>query len=81
MITALNLNDAIFMHRNIMLIRVEPAMNATLILFCFLKKHHGSIKVPSYSSDEFPLDAIASGMICVLMDVFFCCVKKKYIKA
>jgi hypothetical protein len=73
------------MHRNIVLIRVEPALNVNermLVSFLFCEnKHKGSIKVSPYSSDEFPLDAIASGMICVLMDVFFCCVKKKYIRA
>jgi hypothetical protein len=45
-------------------------------LFIYYKKC--SVKVPPYSSVEFPLDAIAFDMICVLMDVLSCCVKKKY---
>jgi hypothetical protein len=45
-------------------------------VFIFYK--NDSVKVAPYSSVEFPLDAIASDMICVLMDVSSCCVKKKY---
>jgi hypothetical protein len=56
-------------------------MTTLIFTYLFFYKND-SVKVAPYNSVEFPLDAIASDMICVLMDVSSCCVKKRfYIRA